>query len=330
MFPLAAGSKRPALHGVDRCPGSGTCAGGHVGWEQRATTDPDRVARCWADGEFNVGIATGPSRLAVLDLDTPKPGQVAPPDWRIPGVVTGEDTLAVLCDRVGEALLYATYTVVTPSGGRHLYFTAPDATLPATGAGRGRCGAEVTPCGEPARLYPCGWCCPRHQPGGSAPTLRNTAGTLGWLIDTRAHGGYVVAAGSATTAGPYVTVHDTDPDPAPLPGWLVDALTPAPMPPQQPVTVELGTGRRAAYLRAAIGRNLDAVRDAPPGQRNRALYGAAVALGQLVAGGALTEDDVTPALLSAALAVGQRETEAVRTIRSGYRAGSNRPRSVAA
>ena len=55
-----------------------------------------------------------------------------------------------------------------------------------------------------------------------------------------------------------------------------------------------------------MSRNLDAVRTAPPGQRNRALYGAAVAIGQLIAGGALTGDAVTPALLQAAVAVGGR------------------------
>jgi len=158
--------------------------------------------------------------------------------------------------------------------------------------------------------------------------LRNTAGKLGWLIDTRAAGGYVVAAGSHTPTGEYVTVHETDP--APLPGWLAQALRPAPIPAQEPVTVELGTGRRAAYLHAALTRNLDAVQAAPEGQRNRALYGAAVALGQLIAGGALTEADITPALTQAAMAAGQTELEAARTIRSGYRAGANRPRSVAA
>jgi hypothetical protein len=28
-----------------------------------------------------------------------------------------------------------------------------------------RCGAGVTPCGAPARLYPCGWRCDEHSPG---------------------------------------------------------------------------------------------------------------------------------------------------------------------
>jgi len=287
VFPLIPNGKRPALHGADRCPRTGTCAGAHVGWERRATTDPATVERCWTAGPFNVGVATGPSGLLVVDLDTPKSGGTAPAEWRLPGVVTGEDVLAVVCERAGEPLPYDTHTVRTPSGGRHLYFHAAE-------------GVE----------------------------LRNTAGALGWLIDTRAHGGYVVAAGSVIGGREYVTVHDVEP--APLPAWLVDALAPAPLPPQQPVTVELGSGRRAAYLNAALSRNLDAIHAAPEGQRNRALYGAAVALGQLIAGGSLSEDEMTAALTQAALAAGQTETEAARTIRSGYRAGANRPRSVAA
>jgi hypothetical protein len=287
VFPLVPGGKRPALHGAGRCPRTRACADGHVGWEQRATRDPEKIRRCWATGPFNVGVATGPSGLVVIDLDTPKPGRLAPPEWQVSGVVTGEDVLSVLCEQAGEPLPFDTYTVRTPTGGRHLYYRAP---------------------------------------GGIR--LRNTSGKLGWLIDTRAHGGYVVAAGSTTARGRYTTEQDRVP--ASLPEWLTQALTPTPLPPQRPVTVELGTGRRAAYLHAAITRNLHAVTESPEGQRNRALYGAAVALGQLIAGNALTDQDVTPALLNAALTVGLSEAEATRTIRSGYRAGANRPRSVAA
>jgi len=72
VFPLRPGDKRPA---VDR-------------WEQRATTDPDRIRRCWTHAPYGVGIACGPSRLVVVDLDTAKGDE--PP---APGVETGEDVL---------------------------------------------------------------------------------------------------------------------------------------------------------------------------------------------------------------------------------------------
>jgi hypothetical protein len=55
-----------------------------------------------------------------------------------------------------------------------------------------------------------------------------------------------------------------------------------------------------------------------------------VALGQLVAGGALSAGDVTTWLADAAAQVGQGEREARNTIASGLRAGAKRPRTVAA
>src|SRR5690606_4438245 len=43
----------------------------------------------------------------------------------------------------------------------------------------------------------------------TGPELRNTAGALGWKIDTRAHGGYVVGAGSTIDGNRYTVVDDT-------------------------------------------------------------------------------------------------------------------------
>ncbi|MFI5953779.1 bifunctional DNA primase/polymerase [Cryptosporangium sp. NPDC051539] len=281
VFPLRPGEKRPAVSQ----------------WEQRATTDPARIRRCWATGPFNIGIATGPSGLVVIDPDVPKPGAVPPPEWQEEGVKSGRDTLVVVAERAGVDLNEQftedldTYTVNTPSGGMHLYYQHP----------------------------------------ADGPQLRNTAGTLGWLIDTRAHGGYVVAAGSITPAGLY-TVAEVDDDPTlrVLPAWLATRLAPRPLPPQEPVTIDLPADRAGTYLRAAVDRTVADLRAAPGGQRNRALYGAAVSLGQLVAGGALGADEVTALLAQVAGEIGQRPSEAARTIRSGLTAGAKRPRSVAA
>ncbi|MFH9768891.1 bifunctional DNA primase/polymerase, partial [Streptomyces microflavus] len=55
VFPLRPRDKRPALHGETACPGTGECAAGHRKWEQRATTDPDRIRKAWSAGAFNVG-----------------------------------------------------------------------------------------------------------------------------------------------------------------------------------------------------------------------------------------------------------------------------------
>ncbi|WP_406484315.1 bifunctional DNA primase/polymerase [Streptomyces microflavus] len=53
--------------------------------------------------------------------------------------------------------------------------------------------------------------------------LGNSAGRLGKHIDTRAHGGYVIAAGSTLPNGTYDVVDPTAP--APLPEWLHRPLT---------------------------------------------------------------------------------------------------------
>ncbi len=303
VFPLRAGAKQPALHGYDRCPRTGPCTTRHAGWEQRATTDPDRIRAAWGTGTstgagFNVGIACGPSGLVVVDLDATKPGDQVPERWtEVPGVGDGQDVLAVLAeDATGCGLAAETYTVATPSGGLHLYYRAP-------------AGVE----------------------------LRNTEGDrgrgLGWKIDTRAHGGYVVAAGSTLgQPGRAYRVLD-DRDPVPLPGWLAERLAPAPLPaaPTTPITASRG---RSRYLDAAIHGETTKVLDAPASQRNACLYAASVALGQLVAGGAVTEAEVTTALLSAAgkhVALGAYSArQAAQTIASGIRAGANRPRQVAA
>jgi hypothetical protein len=290
VFPLKPGSKVPALHGRRGCPNTGACQAGHVGWEQRATTDPDRIRSAWSAAPFNIGVATGPSGLVVIDLDTVKPGDVPPADWRMPGVQDGQDVLAVLADQAGEPVPADTLTVATPSGGLHLYYQAPD-------------GAE----------------------------LRNTAGTLGWKVDTRAHGGYVVAPGSIVDGQRYRVVVDVPA--APLPAWLATLLRPAPIPAALDRPVRVATGRRTRYVAAAVRLECAKVHTAPDGQRNATLFAAAVALGQLVAGGALSEQDHERELLTAAgrhIAVGAfSEGQARATIRSGLDKGRNQPRQVA-
>jgi hypothetical protein len=107
VFPCRPNDKRPTVRD----------------WERRACSDPERVARYWPGDRHNIGIACGPSRLVVLDLDAH--GEL-PEDWRrLPGVTDGKDVLAQICEWAGMDWP-ATYTVATPSGGWHLYFTSPD------------------------------------------------------------------------------------------------------------------------------------------------------------------------------------------------------------
>ncbi len=117
VFPIRPGDKRPAGHAERLCPGTGRCADGHRKPEQRATTEPDLITAAWTVQPYNIGIATGPSGLLVIDLDVLKPDEQE-------GAPDGAQSLLALCERAGQTLP-ATYQVRTPSGGRHLYFTAP-------------------------------------------------------------------------------------------------------------------------------------------------------------------------------------------------------------
>ncbi|GGS25806.1 hypothetical protein GCM10010221_23670 [Streptomyces parvus] len=256
VFPLRPGDKRPALHGETACPGTGDCADGHRKWEQRATTDPDRIRGAWTAGAFNVGLATGPSGLVVVDLD---PVKAKDPK----GTPDGVTSLQALCERAGQ-VVPATYRTRTASGGHHLYFTAP--------------------------------------PG---VRLGNSAGKLGKHIDTRAHGGYVVAAGSTLPNGTYDVVDPTEP--VPLPEWLHASLTHRQ--PSRALTAAPAPVRASRYAAAALRAETATVAGAGEGVRNWTLVRAARALGRFIPSGDLARTEVEQALNSAGLAAGLRENE---------------------
>lgn len=163
--------------------------------------------------------------------------------------------------------------------------------------------------------------------------LRNTAGKLGWKIDTRARGGYVVAPGSIVTlpdgSGSYDVLHD--PAPAPLPPWLADRLTAQPPSTSAcAVLIACGGDRAAGYALAALRGEIQRVLDAVPGTRNTTLNLAAFALGQLIAASLLPRALTEACLLNAAEAIGLGFREAFTTIRSGLDSGLRRPRRTAA
>lgn len=261
VFPLVPGTSRPAVRD----------------WEHRATTDADRISRCWHTGgrAFNIGLATGPSGLVVVDLDPAK----------TPGQPDGAAALTALAQARGVPLP-VTYTVGTPRG-TQLYFTTP--------------------------------------PGVH---LRNTAGTLAPAIDTRAHGGYVVAPGSTRPDGGYELLDDTDP--LPLPAWLVQALSQRP-PAALSTPTQAAHINPTAYVTAAVEGECHRVRHAQPGQHNAVLCRAAYALGQLIGAGLLDQATAHTELTTAAGALirsdcGCTPTETARVITTGLTAGTRNPR----
>jgi hypothetical protein len=97
-----------------------------LSWPEAAVGELAQLSRArWRPGE-NYGIAAKRSGLVIIDLDQPKPDYELPPAWRDePGVVDGRDVFVTLMLRAGVPSWPHTFTVTTPSGGRHLYYTAP-------------------------------------------------------------------------------------------------------------------------------------------------------------------------------------------------------------
>ncbi|MEU8402703.1 bifunctional DNA primase/polymerase [Nonomuraea sp. NPDC048892] len=274
-------------------PGGKKPLRGFNDWERHATTDTDRIAAFWPRQPYNIGIACGPSHLVVIDLDQPKRGDHPPATYAEHHPQSGEQVFHLLCAEHGQPYPADTFTVCTRRGGTHLYFTAPEGVR-----------------------------------------LRNSAGHkggLGWLIDTRACGGYVVGPGSHVSqpdgTGPYEITRDLPP--APLPAWLTQALTPAtppPLPSAADLLANLPSHRLSKYGEAALCGEVARVATARRGTRNRSLNTAAFNLGQLVACGVLPAEVVITALQSAAEAANAegepnppREIAAV--ISSGLSAG---------
>jgi len=200
----------------------------------------------------------------VIDLDTPKPGEQPPPRWAQPGIGEGADVLAALCEEHGRPLPFETFMVRTRRGGLHLYFLAPPGVRLGNTSGRSARG-------------------------------------LGWLIDTRGHGGYVVAAGSFVDlpdgAGWYEVVYD-------LP----------------------------SYADAALGGEVKRVLTAPDHGHNWALNKAAFNLGRRIAAGVLDRGLAERALQAAGEVTQTSETPAriAAVIRAGIDAGISKAARAAA
>ncbi|MER6201718.1 bifunctional DNA primase/polymerase [Streptomyces sp. NPDC001586] len=145
--------------------------GGRVpepGWQRPATVLPELLAG------RGVGIGCRASHVVALDLD-------------VHGDDDGRGVLAALADRLG-ATVPETFTVATPSGGRHLYFQAPmGCTIGSVSGG--------------------------HSPLGPGIDVRGPG---------RRSGGYLVGPGSVVDGRPYVIAPDVPV--APLPCWLAERL----------------------------------------------------------------------------------------------------------
>ncbi|WP_338602626.1 bifunctional DNA primase/polymerase [Saccharopolyspora sp. SCSIO 74807] len=305
VFPLRPSSKKPFGNCLpckaDQCtPSECRCrtavrpCHGYLA----ATTNPAMLRRWWTHTpRANVGISTGPSGLVVLDLDR-KPKTPQPATHDVPTLAAdGLEALHALTAAEGVAWP-ETLTIETPSGGRHLYFRAPN-------------GLEVT---------------------------SDATGRVGHQIDLRAHGGYVVAPGSEITAPPedssgrYARVSHAV-DIAPLPDWLrprVAPPKPVVVPRKAPNLARIRAGNHSpGYWRQIWEDELSKV-ETRDGERWKLLYASARRLANLATHDTAPwdEHEAIDALVNAALRrrhhTGKplEETTARKNASRGWRRGT--------
>jgi hypothetical protein len=258
VFPLIPGGKRPAI----------------TGWPHQATVDADVLAVWWRAIPYNVAIACEPAGLLVVDLDGPR----------------GHSSFTELAAGTEPV---PTFTVATPSGGHHRYYTVePGTPAPSTVA---RLGSGI-----------------------------DTRGAGGYVVGP----GSVRSVGRRWR---YYRIIDSTPAAA-LPDSIASRLRPpaptpippasAPVPPRRP--------QHTRYGQAAVTGECSLIRAARPGTRNAVLFRAAVRLGTLVGTGVLDEQDVERQLGAAASVHngidGFTIGEAERAITNGLRYGQARPR----
>lgn len=105
------------------------------------------------------------------------------------------------------------------------------------------------------------------------------------------------------------------------------APEPDPPPAQGVLTPARGAWEATAYAQAALNAEQAQIAMAPEGTRNDTLNRAAFNLGQLVAGGQISVEQVTTALTHAGIAAGLEPREIANTLRSGLSEGSRHARS---
>ncbi|MEU5719097.1 bifunctional DNA primase/polymerase [Streptomyces sp. NPDC020403] len=320
VHPLAPGRKTPAAnceqcrarrHEPSQCPcheQGKWCHGFHS-----ATTDLARIADWWSrEPRAGVGVSCGPANLVVLDVDAHAaqvpdrdrllPGIRIPEQVDLSGLASGFDTMALLAAYRREpnpAEDETTLRVRTPSGGLHIWYVNP----------------------EPAVRY-------RSSTGSSPRTA------FAWQVDVRAHGGYIVAPTTRTSAGIYTPVGPVR-DPAPLPAWLSAELkrtghvieaspVPRPRPARQAGLPR--TGAAQALLRTLVETVRECAAFAEGTGFTEKLNCAAYTAGGLAGAGHLDQAEARQKLTEAAHYARPHQTRRSETIiDAALSAGASRP-----
>ena len=303
MTDMLAAALKYARHGtpvfpVDPADKSPLCAHGF----HDATANERQVRKWWTRWpKAMIGMPTGPrTRVWVLDVDNIELriflssfGWLNPNEW-----AGCDHPLMQLIKDHGP--LPDTAMSITPRGGWHYFFR---------------------------------W---------DGVNIRCSQGKLGPGIDVRGHGGYVVIPPSVRSDGTPYRWCSTGTKAIEAPTWLIEEILKVQSRDEPRLTTPIitlngtprintsGPLRDRIWARTALEQECANVVAAPVGTRNDALNRAAFNLFQIVAGGALDEQEVGDRLFAAAEACGLIADDGVlqvkATIKSGACAGLKKPR----
>jgi hypothetical protein len=164
--------------------------------------------------------------------------------------------------------------------------------------------------------------------------IRNSQSDLAPGIDVRGEGGMVLAPPTIKPGTGKAYRWKNPPGFFALgdcPEWLLNKIRAAQAPKLSERAMsggglQIDTGTATAWAEKALRDELAKLFAAPEGQRNGTLNSCAFNLGQIVAGGELTEATVKARLSAAAAGIGLESGEIAATIESGFQAGAKTPR----
>jgi hypothetical protein len=255
---------------------------------KEATDDVGQIVEWWTRYPWaNIGLPASQNGLAIVDVDPAHGGQGS---W---------DRLVAWAAKQGVDLT-DTLLARTGSGGLHAFYAAPVGEHAASCLREGCQG------------------CIRNGQGNRPPFGPDMPG-----LDTRGHGGYVVAAPSRHASGreyEWLNLATHGDNPQPWPNLLSRLMNPPKPPATQPARqARTLDGQGKGYAAATMAKVIDTVRGTGEGGRNAALFHASARLAELVAAGQLDEATVRSELESAAHAIGLDASETQKTIESGMR-----------
>jgi len=275
VIPLVENSKRPLISD----------------WQNRATTNPLQIDSWWSEHpNANIGIACEVSNLIVIDLDTSK-GAVPSSPWNELGVKNGEDVFREICRKAGDLNLFETYSVKTPSGGKHLYFYDQNIAI--------KQGTEVN-----------GW------------WRVDTRSKGGYIV---AEGSRFINSSNGVTShyqsiGNSVVLN--------FPTWLRDELSPRAIKENLVASSSISTSRVSGnqifsreFAKQVLSERCALVRNTPEGRRNQSLIKHATYIGKIIGVGSLDEKTAFVSLLEAAISSGLNHFESVNAINAGIKYG---------